>query len=221
MLLSHLCSKRLHTFLWAGGKGCQGQSQTLLNISIAFAYRPTVPRATEEPQRYIRLTLRYEIWRGMTRPPTSASKRRTEDTRTVGPRLQAHFPGHRLWLWLWIGSPSLLSSNELFSVETKASEAAAAATKSSQRDSIKSGTRRNFGFALGWFMTQALEKKKLLMKKKCLILTQAEWSSGLRCQMYHRWGELGSNLLSDTFPLITAVQHLNNWCIHQALFVSC
>ena len=42
----------------------------------------------------------------------------------------------------------MLSSKELFSVETKASEAAAAATKSSQRDSIKSGTRRNFGFAL-------------------------------------------------------------------------
>ena len=158
------------------------------------------------------------VWRDL-RPQPLSDERRTQELSALG--FRPIFPGHRLWLWLWIGSPSLLSSKELFSVETKASEAAAAATKSSQRDSIKSGTRRNFGFALGWFMTQALEKKKLLMKKKCLILTQAEWSSGLRCQLYHRWGELGSNLLSDTFPLITAVQHLNNWCIHQALFVSC
>ena len=51
------------------------------------------------------------------------------------------------------------------------------------------------GLLFGWFMTQALEKKKqLLMKKKCLILTRAEWSSGLRCQFKHRWVELGSNL---------------------------
>ena len=90
--------------------------------------------------------MRYDaVWRDL-RPQPLNDERRTQEQSALG--FRPIFPGHRLWLWLWIGSPSLMSSKELFSVETKASEAAAAATKSSQRDSIKSGTRRNFGFAL-------------------------------------------------------------------------
>ena len=116
-----------------------------MSSSIAFAYRPTVPRATEGRSLKIEVHQTHPVyWRGGLRPQPLNDERRTQEQSALG--FRPIFPGHRLWLW--IGSPSLLSSKELLSVETKASEAAAAATKSSQRDSIKSGTRRDFGFAL-------------------------------------------------------------------------